>query len=112
MRRFFIFCLLVSPLLAACSSGVRDEQILNDLAVYQKDGGEASSALKITHGDGWSDGAEVRVYLSPACAPQDAQAKKCTEKYVSMSYQRQKDDTWKLLSVTPSQTEKNEKNLN
>jgi hypothetical protein len=85
-------------LLSACSYGPQDEQIRGDfLAFQQKEGLALPAEIKrITREDGWSDGAEVRVYF---CLRTQKPPAKCDETYVGMSYQKYADD-WRLISTT------------
>ncbi|WP_147455610.1 hypothetical protein [Solilutibacter pythonis] len=83
--------------LAACSSALQDEQIRGDFLALQTAGEIQPSAAmtKIVRGDGWSDGAEVRVYF---CQRKESSVGKCEEEnYVSLTYQRSGDE-WCLIS--------------
>lgn len=99
MRIFNSLLLACCALLGACSSGLRDEQIRSDFLALQKKGQIAQSGeiTKIVKGDGWSDGAEIRVYF---CSHQQSQFTQCDETYVELSYQKYADG-WRLISAVP-----------
>lgn len=96
MRISYLIMFFGCAFLGACSAGLQDQQIRSDFFGLQKKGevkpsGEITRVIK---GDGWSDGAEVRVYFC-----QQTLSQKCEETYVSMSYQKRADGSWKLISV-------------
>lgn len=97
-----VVCFAAIPFLAACTSGLSDQQIIQDLSTHQKEFGRAKGVAKITRGDAWADGQEVRAYVGPACSTTQSQPRPCTEKYYSLSYQRLDDGSWSLLSIEPS----------
>lgn len=96
MRIFYATLLIGCASLSACSAGLQDRQIRNDFFSLQKKGEIKSSGeiTKIIRGDGWSDGAEVRVYFC-----QQVPSEQCKEAYASLSYQRRTDGSWHLISV-------------
>jgi hypothetical protein len=98
---FRALCFAALLFLAACSSGLSDEQIIQDLSAHQKKLGQAQAVARITRGDGWADGQEVRAYVATACPMQRSQSPSCTDKYYSLSYQRHDDGSWSLLSIEP-----------
>lgn len=82
--------------LPACVNSPSDEQVKKDFLTSKPDG-ESLKVTKVTRGDGWSDGAEVRVYF---CEAQD-RGERCKERYASMAYQKQPDNSWRLISIAP-----------
>lgn len=93
------FTLIGFVLLGACSSGLQDDEIRQDFLTLQEKGKVVPSEriTKISRGDGWSDGAEVRVYF---CPRQPDLSKECSETYVSLAYQKYGSD-WRLISAEP-----------
>ncbi|MGN7919882.1 hypothetical protein [Lysobacter sp. 22409] len=96
MRISYLIIFIGCAFLGACSAGLRDEQIRSDFFDLQKKGEIKSSGgiTKIIKGDGWDDGAEVRVHFCQQAPPQQ-----CKETHASLSYQKRADGSWKLISV-------------
>lgn len=97
MRISYLILLAGCAFLVACSASLQDEQIRGDFLGLQKKGEIKPSGkiTKIIRGDGWSDGAEVRVYFC-----QQALSEQCYEAYASLSYQKHADGSWHLISAT------------
>lgn len=82
--------------MAACTSGPSDHQIMGDFLSSPGWEGQAPEITGVTRGDGWDDGAEVRVYFKPRTC-----ATKCEAAFASMSYQQHDAGKWRLLYRSP-----------
>lgn len=81
--------------LSACVYGPSDSQVEKDFQEASKLEGGAR-IIDIARGDGWSEGAELRVRFCQPISP----ASDCREGNASMSYQKQPNGSWRLVSIS------------
>ncbi|WP_157499167.1 hypothetical protein [Lysobacter sp. Root604] len=103
--RIFILMILIAPAVG-CSSGLTEKRVEQDFRGLIKANYKVITIEKVhrvSFGDGWDDGAEVRVYFVAKCetgGAADAQGAECWdgEMHMQMSYQKNSSGSWELLS--------------
>lgn len=81
--------------LCGCWRGVSDARIEHDfLALMRREHAVDAEITRISRGDGWADGQEIRVHF---CAHRAASPEACVEGVADLSYQAGSDG-WQLIA--------------